>query len=91
MICGIFTITDIPPPQLTELTVTIHALECWFCGAQEISESWERREAWTSVRQAAGWAMGNVRGDYSLRWFALCPTCNRIVVSEGWEGLCRKI
>ena len=75
-------------PKLAELTVTIHALECWFCGALEISGAWEGREDWTGSCEAAGWAMGSERDDYSLRWFALCPYCNRIAVREGWEGLC---
>jgi hypothetical protein len=78
-------------PRLAELTVTIHALECWLCGAVEVSAASEGREAWTRTCTAAGWAMGSERDDYSLRWFALCPYCNLIADSEGWEVLSRKI
>ena len=76
---------------LSEIAATISALECYFCGAEERSESWEDREAWLRAREESGWGVASERDEYSLRVFALCPDCsllNKVTGDRGRSDIC---
>jgi hypothetical protein len=76
---------------LSEIAATITALECYFCGAEERSESWEDRDAWLRAREESGWGVASERDENSLRVFALCPDCrllNKVTVDDERNDTC---
>lgn len=76
---------------LSEIAATISALECYFCGVEEMSESWEGRDAWLRAREESGWSVASERDDHSLRLFALCPDCsllNKVTVDDERSDRC---
>ena len=75
---------------LSEIAATISTLECYLCGAEERSESWEDRDAWLRAREESGWGVASERDENSLCVFALCPDCSFLnkVAGEGGNDGC---